>query len=128
MMPLRLAPLWWSAGALFVVIDIAMSLAPPGPGIPLLPDKLVHFTTYLFLGFWFVSLAVRRRVIAVTGVILLGGALELLQGLTPQRQPEWLDLLANTSGALLALLLVTMMRVNAFVFLERRVLRVTHEA
>ena len=127
-MPLRLAPLWWSAGALFVAIVVVMSLLPPGEGGALLPDKLVHFMTYLFLGFWFVSLAIRHRAMALAGVIVLGGTLELLQGLTPNRQPEWLDMLANTSGAVLALLLVIVLRVNAFMFVERRIFGLSHEA
>ncbi len=119
-MPLRLAPLWWSLGALFVGIDVVLSLAPPGDGSPLLPDKFVHFATYFFLAFWFVSLARRARAVALAGVLLLGGALELLQGLTPMRQPDWLDMLANTSGALLALMIVAFLPVNIFAWFERR--------
>ncbi|HEX7048275.1 MAG TPA: VanZ family protein [Gammaproteobacteria bacterium] len=119
-MPLRLAPLWWSLGAFFVVIDVALSLAPPGDGPALLPDKLVHFTTYFLLASWFVSLVTRRRGIALAGVILLGGVLEILQGMTPARQPEWLDFLANTSGATLAFAVIVFMPVNLFAWFERK--------
>ena len=119
MMPLRLAWLWWSIGALLVLLDIVLSLAPPGDVAPLVPDKAVHFSTYFLLAFWFVSLAARKRLAAVTAVIALGGVLELLQGLTPARQPEWLDLLANTSGALLALCIVMLLPFNVFAVVER---------
>ncbi|HEX6929646.1 MAG TPA: VanZ family protein [Gammaproteobacteria bacterium] len=126
-MHLRLAPVWWGIGALMVVADIVLSLAPPGEGPALLPDKLVHFMTYFLLGFWFVSLAAPWRSAALAGVILLGGALELLQGFTPARQPEMLDMLANTSGALLAFVIVALFSVNAFAFVERRIFGPSHE-
>lgn len=118
-MPLRLAHVWWSIGAVLVAVVIILSLAPPGEGAALLPDKLVHFTTYFFLGSWFGSLATRRRLLVLTGVILLGGGLELLQGMTPLRQPEWLDFIANTSGALLALIAVRLLPFNVFAQIER---------
>lgn len=119
-MPLRLAHAWWSFGAVLVVMVTFLSLAPPGEGSARLPDKLVHFATYFVLAFWFVSLTPRRWHVAFAGVILLGGVIELLQGLTPQRFPEWLDFLANTSGAILALLVVRLLPVNFFVLLEQR--------
>lgn len=118
-MSLRLAHTWWSIGALLVAMVVILSLAPQGDGAALLPDKLVHFATYFFLGFWFVSLAMRRWLLTLAGVILLGGALELLQGLTPQRMPEWLDFIANTSGAVLALIVVRLMPFNIFAQIER---------
>ena len=59
-MPLRLAHTWWSIGAVLVAGVVILSLAPPGEGAAILPDKLVHFATYFFLAFWFVSLAMRR--------------------------------------------------------------------
>ncbi|MBW3567311.1 MAG: VanZ family protein [Proteobacteria bacterium] len=119
-MPLRLAHAWWGIGALMVAIDIALSLAPPGDDAALLPDKLMHFSTYFLLAFWFVSLAPRRRLVALAGVIVLGGTLEVLQGMTPLRQPESLDFLANALGALMAFVIVRRMPVNFFAWLERR--------
>ena len=119
MMPFRLAWLWWSIGTLLVLLDIVLSLAPSGAAAPLVPDKVTHFSTYFLLAFWFVSLVARRRIAAVTPVVALGGVLELLQGLTPARQPEWLDLFANTSGALLALCIVMLLPFNVFAVVER---------
>ena len=118
-MPLRLAHTWWSIGAVLVAVVVILSLAPPGEGTAILPDKVVHFCTYFILGFWFVSLAMRHWLLALTGVIFLGGALELLQGLTPLRQPEWLDFIANTSGALFALIAVHLLPFNVFAQIER---------
>lgn len=119
MMPFRLAWLWWSIGTLLVLLDIVLSLAPSGAAAPLVPDKVTHFSTYFLLAFWFVSLAARKRFTAVTAVIALGGVLELLQGLTPARQPEWLDLFANTAGALLAFCTVMLLPFNVFAVVER---------
>ena len=120
-MSLRLAPLWWSIGALLIGAVIVLSLVSSGEGVSLFSDKLVHFLTYFLLGFWFISLAAKKRLFMLAGVVLLGGALELLQGMTPQRQPEWLDFLANTSGALLALMIVIVLPVNCFAWIEKRI-------
>lgn len=119
-MPLRLAHAWWGIGALMLAIDIALSLAPPGGNAALLPDKLMHFITYFLLAFWFVSLVPRYRLVALAGVIALGGALEVLQGMTPLREPEWLDFFANTAGAVLAFGTVQVMPSNFFGWFERR--------
>ncbi len=123
MKPLRFAPLWWSIGGVLVAVVATFSLLPPGDGVALLPDKLVHFTAYFMLGTWFVALAAQHPLHALAGVILLGGAIELLQGLTPERQPEWLDFLANALGATLALLVIRALPLNPFRWFESRVLK-----
>jgi VanZ family protein len=67
-------------------------------------DKLEHFTAY----FGLVSMAtmmvgLRPRLgWAILGVILFGGALEILQGYTG-RDPEVLDFVANSLGAIAGL-------------------------
>jgi len=119
-MQLSLARLWWSIGVLLVAVDVMLSLAPPGDGAALLPDKLVHFASYFLIGFWFISLAIRHDYLALAGVIALGGMLELLQGMTPTRQPEWLDFVANTAGVLLALVITRALPFNVFAWIERR--------
>lgn len=124
-MALRLGRLWWGIGELLIVIVTVFSLVPPSGEEPLLPDKLVHFTAYLVLGAWFVALLPQRRWVAFAGVLLLGGTIEVLQGLTGYRQAEWFDLLANTLGAALALLLVRALPANPFQWFETRVLKVS---
>ena len=123
-MPLRLAQAWWGLGGLLIVMDIVLSLAPPGDSAALLPDKLMHFIAYFLLAFWFVSLAPRHRYSALIGVVALSGMLEVLQGMTALRQPELPDFLANTAGAVLAFLVVHWLPVNFFAWLEDRLPRV----
>jgi VanZ family protein len=64
-------------------------------------DKSLHFTAYFGLAAMaaMVLESGRRLVWAILGVVALGGALEILQGLTG-RDAEWSDMLANTLGAL----------------------------
>lgn len=65
-------------------------------------DKLNHVLA--FAGPMFAGLAARGRpsrtpVLALAAALLAwGGALELLQGLSPPRSPEWADWLADAVG------------------------------
>ncbi|MGA7676382.1 MAG: VanZ family protein [Rhizomicrobium sp.] len=64
-------------------------------------DKALHFTAYFGLaGLATVALDARKAAIwAVLGLVVLGGALEILQGFTG-RDPDIYDEIANTIGAL----------------------------
>lgn len=76
---------------------------PRAPGVPL--DKITHFFAFLGLE-WLFELALAetaaasRRRAAVAGSAGAGGLLELAQAALPYRAAEWLDLLADTLGAL----------------------------
>lgn len=102
-----------------VVLDIWFSLAPPGAGEPLLPDKLMHFLVYFFLAGWFAGLYPRRTVIIAVALIALGALLEILQPLTG-RSMELADGVTNAAGVLAGLLLVRALPVNLFAWLESR--------
>ena len=94
--------LWKLGGWLGIVLTLAFSLGPPaldeGSSHA---DKLVHFAGYAVLMFWWAQLVVERRWKLAVTVMLFGVAVEVLQGLTPARQPDPLDALANSSGVLL---------------------------
>jgi VanZ family protein len=64
------------------------------------PDKLLHFLAYFGLAAIAAAAFARRRAVlfALLGLVALGGALEILQGLTG-RDAEWLDEAANALGA-----------------------------
>lgn len=64
-------------------------------------DKALHFTAYLGLaGMATVALGARKHALwAVVGLVLLGGALEILQGFTG-RDPDIYDEVANILGAI----------------------------
>ncbi len=94
--------LWRLGGWLGVALTLAFSLGTPvlneGSGHA---DKLVHLAGYAVLMFWWAQLVVARRWKLAAAVVLFGIAIELLQGLTPNRMPDMLDVLANSSGVLL---------------------------
>ena len=94
--------LWKLGGWLGIALTLAFSLGPSaldeGSSHA---DKLVHFAGYAVLMFWWAQLVVERRWKLALTVVLLGIAIELLQGLTPARQPDPLDALANSCGVLL---------------------------
>lgn len=69
-------------------------------------DKLEHAAAYAGLMAWFGGMFLRTSQLRVgVALVALGGALELLQGLTPTRTPELLDLAADTIGVLIGLAL-----------------------
>jgi VanZ family protein len=68
-------------------------------------DKITHFAAFLGLE-WLIELALlgmagaARRRAAVAMSAGAGGLLELVQAALPHRSAEWLDLLADSLGAL----------------------------
>ena len=101
---LKLLWLWYLAGAMMLLLVAFVSLMPaPDTGVN---DKFSHLLTYAILAAWFSLLIGRRRALLwiMTGLIGYGGLIELLQGLTADRYPEWGDLLANTLGIMFGLM------------------------
>lgn len=101
---LRFRPLWLTLGWLLVA-EVAWASLTPSPPDGLTPwqwDKANHFAAYAAIMFWFAQIyarpAARRR--WVIGLLLMGLAIELLQGLGGDRQFDPLDMLANGLGAL----------------------------
>ncbi|HVZ92067.1 MAG TPA: VanZ family protein [Rhizomicrobium sp.] len=97
----------WSARAAMVLFWPALALvvwgelAPHAPNVmPGISDKLQHFTAYFGLALLAAAALRTRRALlaAVVALVVLGGALEILQGLTG-RDPEILDEAANSLGA-----------------------------
>lgn len=93
--------LWKLGGWLGIAATLVLSLTPPVLGESGHGDKIVHFAGYAMLMFWWAQLVVERRWKLAVAVALFGAAIELLQGLTPDRQPDGLDALANSGGVLL---------------------------
>ncbi len=104
--PLNWQRLWLLGGWLGIGLTLVVSLMPPtlddGHAHS---DKIVHLMGYAVLMFWWAQLITRNRWKLAVAVILFGIVIELLQGLTPQRQPDSLDALANSCGVLLGWLM-----------------------
>ncbi len=94
--------LWRLGGWLGVGLTLVVSLMPPtlNDGHTH-SDKIAHLMGYAILMFWWAQLVTRKRWKLAVAVILFGIVIELLQGLTPHRQPDVLDALANSGGVLL---------------------------
>jgi VanZ family protein len=100
---------YWIAGGWFIVaaivyfslIQLAVDADVPNG------DKLGHLLGYGALMAWWSQLYVSMpaRIKLALACITLGAAMELAQGLTPDRHPDWLDLAANAAGVLLGWLL-----------------------
>jgi VanZ family protein len=89
--------LFWPALALIVWGELTQHPPDILSGVS---DKLLHFTAYFGLAA-LAAVALRTRsavLIAVLGLVVLGGALEILQSFTG-RDAEWLDEAANSLGA-----------------------------
>jgi len=102
---LRLATIWYVIGVIMLLGVAVVSLIPsPDIGVS---DKLSHLVAYFFLAGWFSLLASNRTALGWTaiGLIAYGMLIELLQGLTAYRYPEWGDVIANGIGVLVGALL-----------------------
>ncbi len=86
---------WLMLGALvlfsLIRLPAVMPTVPSG-------DKWLHLISYLGLSYWFLHAYAAQPVKVMSGLMLLGAVLELLQSLTPYRHMEWLDLLMNVLG------------------------------
>lgn len=111
MLPLRFPRLWLTLAWLFVALALLVCLAPAGaPGLRgffAINDKVEHAFGYLVLTVWFSGIFPRRRYVWIAiGLFLMGVAVEFLQGwMAVGRNRDVLDVLANTAGIAIGLLL-----------------------
>lgn len=119
---LRYRSAWLAAGWLLVGLVIYLSLTPHPPE-PLSfdqADKLEHALAYASLSLWFcqIYLALRQRVVVVAALVIMGVALEFLQGASGYRMFETADMLANSCGVLSGFLLARTRLGRVFVLIE----------
>ncbi|RKZ40125.1 MAG: VanZ family protein [Gammaproteobacteria bacterium] len=104
---LGLKKLWVGIGWLLVIAVIVLSLIPSPPLMMQTidyGDKIGHLIAYFVLMGWFALVyhMPRQRFWYMIGFLLLGGVLEILQGLSGIRHADWMDIVANSIGVLLA--------------------------
>jgi VanZ family protein len=94
---------------LLFISSLLPSQAMPAIGVS---DKFEHFCAYgslMFVGG--LSLQLRRSLIAMgIALFFLGIALEMGQAFSPGRSPDLSDAVANTSGILLASIVLVLLR------------------
>jgi VanZ family protein len=104
MRPLRLAKVWLTVGCFAVCVLIFQSLNPSPPDLPEWPsvDKLAHFMAYGWIMLWFgcIYRPGKKHFIIGLSLIMLGVALELLQGAGGHRSMEAADACFNALGVL----------------------------
>jgi len=125
-MPLKLKKYWQLLGLGFVALVIYLSLMPdpPDPGVPE-GMKIGHVLAYAWLMVWFAQIyrsSIARYRLAAT-FCLMGIVLEYLQGLTDYRGFEYSDMVINSAGVALGLLLARSRLQNGLAKVESVVLR-----
>ena len=121
---LKLRILWLIIGCLLValVVFLSLSSSPVDTGLSFpYEDKLYHALAYFTLMLWFAQIyhdRFKRNLIAVM-FIMLGVALEYLQSFDPNRYSEFGDIVANSMGVLLGLLIAMTGARNCLVRVER---------
>jgi hypothetical protein len=108
--PLHWRPVWIVLGALIMGWILWMALTPdPGISLPFAyGDKLLHAITFTCLMGWWGNIyhARRPRAWAALGCLAFGVFIELAQWFDPPRDADILDVLADSIGIFIALLLL----------------------
>ena len=122
----KLRKLWLFTGWLLIALVVYLSLVPALPSIDIAAaDKVAHVFAYATLTLWFLQLyPADRRAMLVIGFIMMGIALEFLQGLTASRSFEYADIAANTGGVALGWLLAKTRLSNTLHVIEKQLIRV----
>jgi hypothetical protein len=123
---LKCERLWITVGIGFVLLVVYLSLSPDPPDLGM-PEglKVGHVLAYGWLMIWFAQIyrATRRRLLLGTVFCALGIVLEFLQGMTDSRGFEYSDMLINSGGVVIGLVLAHTPLQNGLRMLEA-VLRV----
>lgn len=103
---LRFKRLWLAVGLLLILgVSFGSVLSVPASvQSVMLHDKLTHLLVYAALMGWFSQIFRHdlTRLLLAVAIALLGVGMEYLQGMVPHRQFEVADMIANSSGVLLA--------------------------
>lgn len=105
--PLRGFAGWQALAWLSIAAVIVLSLTPQAPSIPVEQgDKWGHVAAYAVVMMWLVQLYERPAHARLAwGVLALGIGLEFAQALTPYRQFDYYDMLADSLGVSIGWLL-----------------------
>lgn len=120
---LRLKNVWHAIAYLIILVIIILSLIPnPEELTPFsASDKVMHALAYAVSMLWFGLCFKRDKLFYIgAGLILLGIALEIVQGQTGYRTMSLYDIFANCIGVLIGLLLSYSPVSNVLQYIEQR--------
>jgi len=121
---LKLRLLWLTIGYALVALVVYLSLtsSPVDTGLSFpYQDKVFHAFAYFVLMAWFAQIyhdRFQRNLIAVM-FIIMGVTLEYLQSFDPNRFYEYGDMVANTMGVVIGLLLALTGAKNCLLKIEK---------
>lgn len=119
----RYHKLWLVIGYALVTLVIYLSVTstPPLPDVEI-PyfDKVSHLLAHFSMMGWFAQLyhVKKQRIIYALLFIALGIAMEFVQSFDPARMAEFADMVANTLGVLMAVLIT---RMSAFRLILKKI-------
>ena len=123
---LRYKRVWRSIAFLNIGIIITLSLIPGPEDIPSVSglDKVMHILAYAFCMFW-CNMCYRDRkntMLFSAGLILMGVALEVVQGMIGYRMMSIYDMIANSVGVFSGLVLARTRLSMSLLYFEKRFL------
>ena len=104
-----------------IIIGICYLSIIPTESLTIGNDKISHFIAYSTLMFNVGLLTYLSKVKFIRGIvlsILLGGIIEIIQHFVPGRVMSFLDIVANTTGVLLGVLLTMLLYKNIHALLK----------
>jgi len=113
--------------ALVIIGITILSLMPPSSSVEIkLNDKVGHFIAYcvfmLNLGLLVKS---KRYFFAALSIIAFSCSMEFIQGFVPGRTVSWLDVLANSIGVVIGILILLLCK-NQILFLLHKMRLIKH--
>lgn len=114
---------WFAVGLALCAVFVYGCLMPNPPSAPGIPffDKFEHGSAFLVMGVWFGALYRRAPVRVLIALSLFAAATEIMQWASGYRDGDPLDWLADTTGAVIALVVLRIINVDWVARIERRV-------
>ena len=124
---LKYRQLWLTVGYSLVLFVVYLSVTSRPPEIEIgfeFHDKIFHVLAYFSLMFWFAQIyhVKKQRLFFALAFVVLGISMEGMQSMDPKRYAEFNDMVANTVGVAIGILLTKKSLKNLLMQFENRFL------
>ena len=121
----RFKTLWLFIGYALVMLVVYLSVTGNPPDLELgfkFQDKFFHALAYFSLMFWFAQIyhVKKQRLLFALAFVFLGVLMEGIQSMDPKRYAEFNDMVANTVGVAIGILLTKRSLKNILYYFDRR--------